>query len=70
MARYFFNPVTLSYESKPVSKGVKYLRAIVMLIVALALVFFYFWLYTSVFKLDLPKTAILKHRHAQWESRV
>lgn len=70
MARYFFNPVTLSYEAKPVSKGVKYLRVIVMLIVALGLVFFYFWLYTSVFKLDLPKTAILKHRHAQWESRV
>lgn len=70
MPKYFFNPITLSYESRPVSKGVKYLRVTIMTIVALALVFLYVWLYTSVFKLELPKTAMLKHRHAQWEAKI
>lgn len=37
--------------------------------VVVGLVCLYFWLYTSVFGLDLPKTAYLKKENAKWRAR-
>lgn len=70
MSKYVINPVTLLYEVKEDPKSYKYIRLALLFLAALAFVCFSFWLYTSVLKLDLPKTAMLKRRHAEWEARI
>ena len=37
---------------------------------SLALFLFYMWIYVAVLGLDLPKTAILKHQNAAWNTRM
>lgn len=37
---------------------------------SLALFLFYMWFYVAVLGLDLPKTAILKHQNAAWNTRM
>ena len=46
------------------------LRVFVCIVLALALVGLYFWIYTSVIGWDLPKTALLKKSALKWESRL
>lgn len=70
MAKYIFNPETLSYEVKEEPLYLKRLRLVSLILGAAGLVVLYFWLYTSVFNWDLPKTAVLKRKHAQWESKI
>lgn len=70
ITRYRYNPDTLLYEEKLEPKGFKYLEAGTQVIATIGLVCLYFWLYTSVFGWDLPKTAVLKKTHAEWESRM
>ena len=41
-----------------------------MIGVSLGMTVFYFWLYTSVLGMELPKTILLKKNNAQWRSRV
>lgn len=70
MPKYVLNPQTLLYEKREPPKSLKYIRLAVALVTALGFVFLYFWLYTSVFRLDLPRTAVLKSRVAKWEARM
>ena len=70
MPKYVLNPETLLYEEREEPRYLKHVRLAVAAVAALGFVFLYFWLYTSVFKLDLPRTAILKRRVAQWEARM
>lgn len=70
MAKYVLNPKTLTYDSPPESRFRRPLRAVLLVLLGAALVCFYFWLYVSVLGLDLPKTALLKRRHAQLEARI
>ena len=70
MPKYIFNPETLSYEVKYEPPYLRRLRLAALVLVGAALVVFYFWLYTSVFNWDLPKTALLKRKHAEWESKI
>ena len=49
MAKYRYNPETLKYEARDESAALKALRIFLLVAGALALVYLYFWLYTSVF---------------------
>ena len=68
--KYTFNPKTLSYEVQRRSKRSRILRSVALFAGSVVLSVFYFWMYTSVLGLDLPKTLILKKRNAEWVSKV
>lgn len=68
--KYVFNPKTLSYEVKRRSRGSRALRTVAMFALSLGMAVLYFWLYTGVFGLELPKTVLLKKTNAEWRSRV
>ena len=68
--RYVFNSKTLSYEVKKRSKRSRFFRSLTLFAVSLGMAVFYFWLYAYVLDLELPKTALLKKKNAQWCSRV
>ena len=70
MPKYVLNPETLLYEEKEEPGYLKHVRLAVAVVAAVGLVLLYFWLYTSVFHWDLPKTAMLKRRAAAWEARM
>ena len=70
MAKYRYNPETLKYEARDESAALKALRIFLLVAGALALVYLYFWLYTSVFGFELPKTAILRRSNALWQART
>lgn len=68
--KYVFNPKTLSYEVKRRSRKSRALRTAAMFALSLGMAVLYFWLYTGVFGLELPKTILLKKTNAQWHSKV
>ena len=68
--KYVFNQKTLSYEVKKTSKSSRALRTLLMFAVSVGMAVLYFWLYTGVFGLELPKTVLLKKTNAQWRSKV
>ena len=68
--KYVFNPKTLSYEVKRRSRKSRALRTAAMFVMSLGMAVLYFWLYTGVFGLELPKTILLKKTNAQWHSKV
>ncbi|MBO5311439.1 MAG: M23 family metallopeptidase [Bacteroidales bacterium] len=68
--KYVFNPKTLSYEVKRRSRGSRALRTMAMFVMSLGMAVLYFWLYTGVFGMELPKTILLKKTNAQWHSKV
>ena len=68
--KYVFNPKTLSYEVKKRSRGSRALRTVTMFVMSLGMAVLYFWLYTGVFGMELPKTILLKKTNAQWHSKV
>lgn len=68
--KYVFNPKTLSYEVKRRSRKSRALRTAAMFAMSLGMAVLYFWLYTGVFGLELPKTILLKKTNAQWHSKV
>lgn len=70
MPQYIYNPDTMLYEERLEPRGRRLARLVAMIVIGFGLVVFYVWMYTSVFGLDLPKTAILKKRHAVWESKM
>lgn len=70
MPKYVLNPETLLYEEQEEPKYRRPIQLAVAIVAAAGFVFLYFWLYTSVFNWDLPKTAVLKRRAAQWEARM
>lgn len=70
MPKYIFNPETLSYEVKYEPPYVRRLKALALIVGGAAMVVLYFWLYTSVFHWELPKTAYLKQKHAEWEGKI
>ncbi|MBQ9476211.1 MAG: M23 family metallopeptidase [Bacteroidales bacterium] len=68
--KYIVNPETLMYEIKEEPRSLRILLYAVLTLLGLGLVWFYFWMYTSVLGLELPKTAHLRKVHAEWESRM
>ena len=70
MPKYILNPETLLYEARDEPRYVKTLRIVAAIVLAAGFVMRYFWLYTSVLHWDLPRTAYLKRRAAEWEARM
>ena len=68
--KYVFNQKTLSYEVKKTSRRSRALRTLLMFAVSVGMAVLYFWLYTGVCGLELPKTVLLKKTNAQWRSEV
>ena len=64
------NPKTLSYEVQRRSRKSRIMRSMALLAVSLALAVLYFWIYTSVLGMELPKTVILKKKNAEWRSKM
>ena len=70
MSKYVYNPDTLMYEVKKEKKHLKRLYLVLLVAALPGVVYFYFWLYVSVFKFELPKTSYLKRKHAAWEAQM
>lgn len=68
--KYIFNPRTLSYEVAKRSRKARILRSIAFFTGSILMAALYFWLYVSVFDMELPKTVILKKKNAEWVSKV
>ncbi|MCI1639683.1 MAG: M23 family metallopeptidase [Bacteroidales bacterium] len=68
--KYILNPETLMYEIKEVSAKSRVLKWFSVLAAGAGLGFLYFWLFTSVLGLELPKTALLKMQNAKWSSKI
>ena len=68
--KYVFNSRTLSYEVKKRSRRSRALRTLAMFAVSLGMAALYFWLYTEVLGMELPKTILLKKESAEWRSKM
>ena len=68
--KYVFNQKTLSYEVKKTSRSYRALKTLLMFAVSVGMAVLYFWLYTGVLGLELPKTILLKKTNAEWRSKV
>lgn len=67
---YIFNSKTLMYEVRKRSRMSQAIKSAALLALSMVLAVFYFWIYTSVLGLELPKTALLKKQNAEWCSRM
>lgn len=70
LKKYVFNPKTLSYEVQKRSKKARAIATVIMFTVSLGMAVLYFWLYTGVLGMELPKTILLKKTNAEWRSKV
>ena len=68
--QYIFNPRTLIYEVERRSKRSRILKSLALFVSSIGLAVLYFWLYTSVLELELPKTLLLKKTNAELISRA
>ena len=68
--KYRFNPETMLYEVREKSRKFLAAKSALIFLGSLVLFPFYFWLYSSVLGLELPKTAILRRQNASWLSRI
>ena len=68
--KYILNPTTLLYEAENVSPCFRFIRVMVFVLSSAAVTLFYFWIFTSVLGLELPKTAFLKMKNAEWMSKM
>ena len=68
--KYSYNADTLLYEKQEESRLRRFVRRFGYAAVVAATVCLYFWVYTGVLGLDLPKTARLKRQNAEWEAKM
>lgn len=68
--RYIFDSRTLTYKVKKRSRMSRVFRSLMLFASSLALFVLYFWLYTSVLGLELPKTTLLKKQNAEWGAKM
>ena len=68
--KFIFNPATLTFEYSGESRTARRLKVAGLVLAAVAMMLFYFWLFVFVFKVDFPRSAILKANHSRWESKV
>lgn len=67
---YIFNDRTLMYEIRKRSKLSQIFKSAAFFALTLGMSVLYFWIYTSVLGLDLPKTVLLKKQNAEWCSKM
>ena len=58
------------YEVRKRSRASQAIKSVTLLALSVILAVVYFWIYTSVLGLELPKTALLKKQNAEWCSRM
>ena len=58
--KYILNPETLIYEIQKVSGLTRFSKWASVIVAGAGLGYLYFWLFTSVLGLELPKTMLLK----------
>ena len=68
--KYTINQRTLLYEVKKRSRASRLFKPLAFFAVSIIMAVAYFWIYTSVLGLELPKTALLKKKNAEWCSKV
>ena len=68
--KYTFNDRTLMYEIRKRSRMSQVFKSATIFALSLGMAVFYFWLYTSVLGLELPKTVLLKKQNAEWCSKM
>ena len=68
--KYIFNQETLSYEEQIKSGRSRVIHYSCLFMASIGMAVLYFWLYTSVFGQDLPKTARLRSINDGWSARV
>ena len=68
--QYTINQRTLLYEVKKRSRASRLFKPLAFFAVSIIMAVAYFWIYTSVLGLELPKTALLKKKNAEWCSKV
>ncbi len=68
-SKYIYNRETLLYEKHKESNASLALKWGSFVFCVLALTAFFFWAWTSLLGLDLPKTARLKKTNAEWQSK-
>ncbi|MCR4909992.1 MAG: M23 family metallopeptidase [Bacteroidales bacterium] len=68
-SRYVYNPETLLYEKKEDSKAIRFLKVAGFAFCVAVVVALNFFIYTQVLGLDLPKTAHLKKKNAEWQAK-
>lgn len=68
--QYKLNPSTLMYEVHKDKSWSARIRAVSTVIGVIGLGCLYFWLYTSVLHLELPKTAILRRKNLAWQEKM
>ena len=68
--RYILNPKTLMYEVTKSSMMSRMGRFVALFLMSVGMAALYFWVYTSVLGLELPKTLLLKKKNAEWCSKV
>ena len=68
--KYKLNQETLLYEKDKLSPGARVIRILVMAVVCCLITLMYFWLFSSVLGIELPKTTWLKRENARWESKM
>ena len=64
------NDRTLVYEVRKRSRVSQVLKSAAIFALTICLSVLYFWIYTSVLGLELPKTALLKKKNAEWCSKM
>ena len=70
MPKYVFNPMTLKYEVLQGSRRKRFWKSASVAVLSVGLCVMYFWLYTSVLGLELPKTVLLRKENDAWQSRI
>lgn len=68
--KYRLNPETLLYEIEKVSAKSRLMKVGMLICASLALSLVYFYLFSHVFGMDLPKTIILQKTNAKWVSKI
>ena len=68
--KYTFNSRTLMYEVQKRSRMSRFFKSATLFAVSICLSLLYFWIYTSVLGLELPKTVLLKKQNEVWNSKM
>lgn len=68
--RYILNDKTLVYEVSKRSRMSQLFKSAAVFALTVCLAVLYFWIYTSVLGLELPKTALLRKKNEEWCSKM
>ncbi len=68
--KYRLNRQTLLYETVKVSMRSRFIKTSLLFVASFLLAIFFFYIYSSVLKFDLPKTVLLRQENAHWQAKM